>query len=317
MEIIVLRRISVFSAIALGLALGAAIPFVRKKRGDKGFNAFYYTLVPGIVSAILELVLSNCSESSAYRPLLVDLARAARILMGPAWLSFCHVHYTLILRGRGLPLYRWWLALNAVGVLLLAGSIAWPEFEAVQKRASSLILSSTLFYAGSMAFAVLRHTKKLSLSSWAGIVCAGISMVYYPFIALSEAFGLQFSNFSTDYPLSFQVFPFYFSVICLIVAFFLWLSHKGCTKGQLVTSAEGPSAAYTPPPGLLSPREKDVYALLVQGCSASDIADRLCVSLSTIKTHTRSIYTKLDLSGRHEAMALHRGTKPGEPGTRD
>jgi two-component system, NarL family, response regulator LiaR len=64
-------------------------------------------------------------------------------------------------------------------------------------------------------------------------------------------------------------------------------------------------ATHAPPPGHdLSPREKEVLALMVLGLSNPDIADRLVVGRSTIKFHVSSILGKLGVQSRTEAVAL-------------
>jgi NarL family two-component system response regulator LiaR len=54
----------------------------------------------------------------------------------------------------------------------------------------------------------------------------------------------------------------------------------------------------------LSPREKEVLALMVQGLNNPDIAERLIVGRSTIKFHVSSILGKLGVQSRTEAVAL-------------
>ncbi len=60
------------------------------------------------------------------------------------------------------------------------------------------------------------------------------------------------------------------------------------------------------PPQLksLSQRETEVLAYLSLGWSDDQLADRLYVSKSTIKTHLRRVYSKLLVRGRAEAVAL-------------
>jgi DNA-binding CsgD family transcriptional regulator len=56
----------------------------------------------------------------------------------------------------------------------------------------------------------------------------------------------------------------------------------------------------------LTPRERDVVALLTRGLSNQAIADRLDVSMTTIKAHVRHILAKLDAASRAEVIArLH------------
>lgn len=54
----------------------------------------------------------------------------------------------------------------------------------------------------------------------------------------------------------------------------------------------------------LTRRELDVLALMVDGLTNQEIAERLVVSLSTVKTHVSSIIAKLGASTRTEAAAI-------------
>src|SRR5581483_7935149 len=55
----------------------------------------------------------------------------------------------------------------------------------------------------------------------------------------------------------------------------------------------------------LTPRERDVYALLAQGQTNRGIARTLFLSESTVKVHVRHIFEKLNVHSRAEAAALH------------
>ena len=52
---------------------------------------------------------------------------------------------------------------------------------------------------------------------------------------------------------------------------------------------------------ILSARELEVLAELVKGKTNPQIAEKLCISLSTVKTHVLSIYGKLGVSSRVSA----------------
>jgi predicted ATPase/DNA-binding CsgD family transcriptional regulator len=58
---------------------------------------------------------------------------------------------------------------------------------------------------------------------------------------------------------------------------------------------------FSPPPAGLTDREVEVLRLLAQGLSNPQIAERLVVSLFTVKAHLRSIFGKLDVASRTAA----------------
>jgi LuxR family maltose regulon positive regulatory protein len=54
--------------------------------------------------------------------------------------------------------------------------------------------------------------------------------------------------------------------------------------------------------GNLTKRERQVLQLLATDLSAEDIASEMVVSVATIRTHCRRIYSKLDAHSRFEAV---------------
>ena len=60
---------------------------------------------------------------------------------------------------------------------------------------------------------------------------------------------------------------------------------------------------------ILSDREMEMLKLLATGMSNKEIADRLCLSLRTVKAHMSNIFTKMNVASRSEALveALRRG----------
>ena len=64
-----------------------------------------------------------------------------------------------------------------------------------------------------------------------------------------------------------------------------------------------------PPAGLLEPlseRERAVLRLLPTLLSYPEIGSELFVAANTVKTHVKSIYRKLDVGSRREAVARAR-----------
>ena len=83
-------------------------------------------------------------------------------------------------------------------------------------------------------------------------------------------------------------------------------AHAGrATLSPEAAQALAQAAAQPPTPGHdLTERERDVLALLVEGLNNTQIADKLVVSPSTIKSHVSHILAKLGVSSRTEAATL-------------
>ena len=56
------------------------------------------------------------------------------------------------------------------------------------------------------------------------------------------------------------------------------------------------------PPSPLTPREEEVLQLIADGCSTSEVAERLFISGKTVKNHLASIYEKLEARDRTQAV---------------
>lgn len=79
-------------------------------------------------------------------------------------------------------------------------------------------------------------------------------------------------------------------------------------RSALLADAAGvtPWVPWLPAPALsapLSPRERVVLRLLVEGVPRAEVAERFGVSLNTVKTQTRRLYAKLGVTSRAQAVA--------------
>ena len=84
------------------------------------------------------------------------------------------------------------------------------------------------------------------------------------------------------------------------------LAHAGrATFSPEATQALVQPVSQSPTPGFdLTERERAVIALMVEGLNNTQIAAKLVVSRSTIKTHVSNILSKLGVASRAEAVAL-------------
>ena len=85
---------------------------------------------------------------------------------------------------------------------------------------------------------------------------------------------------------------------------------RAANAGRPTLAPEAVQALVAPPPADLAaeydltPREREVLALMVEGLHNPEIADRLVISRATAKAHVSNVLSKLGVSNRAEAVAL-------------
>lgn len=80
-----------------------------------------------------------------------------------------------------------------------------------------------------------------------------------------------------------------------------WLKKTDAPRiAPAAPAVKGESGA---PPGVLSPRQREVLELLAAGFSGKEIATRLALSESTVKTYRKALYVKLGAGRRSQALA--------------
>jgi len=79
----------------------------------------------------------------------------------------------------------------------------------------------------------------------------------------------------------------------------LWLSREMMTKCIFEDSdSDMPSKR---PPGNLTERQTEILALMAVGATNEEIADKLCISSHTVKTHLYKIFRKINVPNRVQA----------------
>ena len=80
----------------------------------------------------------------------------------------------------------------------------------------------------------------------------------------------------------------------------------GGAQKSTVPTAPAPVAQVQPLVEPLSMRELEVLQLLAAGLANKEIAQRLVISIGTVKNHLKSIYGKLEVDSRTRAVARGR-----------
>lgn len=98
-------------------------------------------------------------------------------------------------------------------------------------------------------------------------------------------------------------------VAVLFTALGVWVGKKLLEGRQTVETVVASALAPVQQPNQaviadlgISTRELEVLELMAKGCSNQEIADQLFISLPTVKSHSSSLFAKLDVSRRTQAV---------------
>jgi DNA-binding CsgD family transcriptional regulator len=142
---------------------------------------------------------------------------------------------------------------------------------------------------------------RLTSSFWFGMVGYGLAMALL-MVALRW---FQFRFFLFDHSTE-----IYFGVVAvLFTSLGMWIAHNlsntQLTKPQLTLSVSEMKTEVSQEAidaAGLSRRELEILQMMATGMSNQEIADALFISLSTVKSHVSSVFTKLDVVRRTQAI---------------
>jgi DNA-binding CsgD family transcriptional regulator len=100
------------------------------------------------------------------------------------------------------------------------------------------------------------------------------------------------------------------AVVDVLQPYLLQLEDNARARRFAATATTGDYAA----PGL-TPREREVLALVAEGKSNAEIAAELWIATGTVRVHLEHIYTKLDVKSRTAALARVRERSRPESGS--
>jgi two-component system, NarL family, response regulator LiaR len=116
---------------------------------------------------------------------------------------------------------------------------------------------------------------------------------------------IEYRYFVRDFSLEFYLG----AVAVLFTAVGVWAGMKLTRKKVIVAGADFKLNEPELQRLGISKREYEVLELMAQGLSNQEIADKLFVSLNTVKTHSSNLFMKLD--ARRRTQAIHRAKELG------
>jgi DNA-binding CsgD family transcriptional regulator len=151
-----------------------------------------------------------------------------------------------------------------------------------------------------VAFFVFRNLKRAADKEVAGIIRLAfyLQLVFYPLMIIEGAF-----YFDRIYPFGISSFAlFYFA------ANLLWLYYASnyLHLPELRVVDDSSSIDRFCDIFRISHREKQIVELVLEGLSYREIAERLFISLETVKTHINNIYKKANVKSKMELARLIR-----------
>lgn len=174
-------------------------------------------------------------------------------------------------------------------------------------------LSTFAFIIVLIYFIILgfKNYKKLTNNEIRSIVKAGLYLTLIFFPGMIFDFYHKLSNFRIFHVLIndqngpvFLIHPLYYcalSIICTIYIVRYYFKEYNITINDL--PFDNFIRKYD-----ISEREKEVVNLLINGRSNKEIADKLFISVNTVKTHIKNIYEKLEINSRYELISIIRNT---------
>ncbi len=137
-----------------------------------------------------------------------------------------------------------------------------------------------------------------------------LSLVFLPAFAIIDFFPSLSQALFPSFPSAFRAFPLFYAILnCFYAAKALPLLVKARReRGDPVP--ERPASvgrAWDFEGGGLSPRERQVACLLLEGMTYQRISERLFISLATVKTHVDRIYKKSGAANKMDLARIVRG----------
>lgn len=281
-------------------------------------NAYYlhYPLLPRALLAIVcvSFIVININGGLMFQGVYPYLKRhsvfSEYYTMVPYIVTLAMFYFLGRSVSKTVPVY---LSLSLLG-------LAYTVFAMLGPTAKGYFLTETLAQAGWALIDLFLWTLLGEIATLYGQplkICAlGLSSNLFA-VFLGGLIGMRFLHFGKESSLIIGMFA---SAI-MFVAFSIvpWLSKyiekdvssKVKESARSTIQSLGSLVANLPRANMLTPRELEVTALLLDGNTNKEIANKLVISENTVKIHARHIYSKIGVENKkellHTALLLDRG----------
>ena len=106
-----------------------------------------------------------------------------------------------------------------------------------------------------------------------------------------------------SYKISMDIYIGIIAVFFMSFGIFLGIKYNNRRKTEEIKKIVNESYVLSNPDIDLTSRELEILHIISKGYSNQEIADKLFVSLSTVKTHINNIYSKLNVKRRTQAVS--------------
>jgi len=181
-------------------------------------------------------------------------------------------------------------------VLVLIGP---PEVATLIRFPAVVLISVYLFFLGMVFY----RSASIEADGTVALLLRRLSILTLIFAPASTLFYLCVYQFPVLEKLHISLDFFYFTVWSILtIGIFLRYLSKPTALLEEGKVSDGFISAYK-----ITPREAEVVELISHGLSNKDIADRMCVSFTTARTHVYNIFQKTGAKSRVELLRIVTG----------
>jgi DNA-binding CsgD family transcriptional regulator len=294
-----------YSAGALGLLFAVLTAVVRRSLIDRRYAAFMFSFTVILVSESAAVYSRNAGVETDFFSIVRTLIECAGGSLIIATLPrFIHSLMKI-------PFER---TLNRLFVCIAVFSYLIPVAGLLRLPLSGpstpyyALITATILYAVSAGNFFSRRwpnreASEAEMARWGRLMgsVSILTVAFVPLFVVLDFFPQLLPVISSRLPSSFRSFPAFYLIWNLLYIGHTLPSHY--RHGRQSGEEEWDFDRFA-----LSPREREVTALLLEGLAYREIALKLSVSLATVKTHVNRIYDKTGAGNKIELSRMLRGS---------